>query len=82
MLKSSNITTEPNYIPSGERWECREFRSENNESLLEFLCAVSILGWNLGFIEVLNESVYRVESKSSSLSEYYKGIFKRKLVAI
>lgn len=82
MQSITNILPEPNYIPSGERWEYKEFRSENNESLLEFLCAVGIMGWNIVCVEVLSESVYRFESKSSSISELYRGIFKRKLIAI
>lgn len=69
MLQSTNITPETNYIPSGERWEYKEFYSQGTETELAFLNRMGNDGWEMVYFNPVG-----LDNKL--------GIFKRKLIAI
>lgn len=70
MLQSTNIPQETNHIPSGERWEYKEFVSFLKEQKIDFINRIAYISWQLDTLEY------------DSLTNRYYGIFKRKLIAI
>lgn len=69
MTQSTNIPPETNYIPSGERWEYKEFVSFLKEQKIDFINRIAYTCWQLDTLEY------------DRLTKRYYGIFKRKLIA-
>ena len=77
MLQVLEIIPEVNYQPSSDRWEYVQISSFRGEDEITFLNRMGMQGW-----ECINVKYQGRPVEKMILNDYYKGLFKRKLVAI